>query len=184
MKAIGLVLIALSVVSAEMTLFDFFDGSWVMVQYRTGVSSGELPETQDSMHYTFEKVNGSTTTLSGYYYKDDERFNLELSFLGPFTGEWFTVKASPNAAEETTTEEHESSLVSLFKFNFVNLTSGHYVAQGSYGAKGTYQMIISPNTAPSFTMAVFEYDDADAVKEYTTIFAKKYIPPKEAGFFQ
>jgi len=85
-----------------------------------------------------------------------------------------------NAEEE---EDADLDLQSIFKFNFVNVTEGHFVAQGAYGENGVYQAIISNGAKPSFTMTIYKVVDGKTT-EYTTVLAKKIVPRPQPSFMQ
>ena len=136
-------------------------------------------------------------------------FHVYRRLSGPFVGEYLVEKAA--AATETATEEEkpetvgedmglkateaevkeadeddeddELDLQSVFKFNFVNLTEGHYVSQGVFGENGAYQAVISTGAKPSFTMTIYKTEDGKAT-EYTTVLAKKFIPRPQPTFMQ
>jgi len=80
-------------------------------------------------------------------------------------------------------EEEDVDLQSMFKFNFVNLTEGHYVSQGTWGENGVYQAVISTGAKPSFTMTIYKVVDGKA-SEYTTVLAKKIVPRPQPTFMQ
>lgn len=86
-------------------------------------------------------------------------------------------------ADEDDEEDDELDLQSVFKFNFVNMTEGHYVSQGVFGENGAYQAVISTGAKPSFTMTIYKTVDGKAT-EYTTVLAKKFIPRPQPTFMQ
>jgi len=85
--------------------------------------------------------------------------------------------------DEDDDEEEELDLQSVCKFNFVNLTEGHYVSQGTWGESGAYQAVISTGAKPSFTMTLYKIVDGKA-SEYTTVLAKKIVPRPQPTFMQ
>jgi len=85
--------------------------------------------------------------------------------------------------DEDEDEEEELDLQSIFKFNFVNVTEGHFVSQGTWGENGVYQAIISNGAKPSFTMTIYKVVDGKTT-EYTTVLAKKVLPRPQPSFMQ
>jgi len=94
-----------------------------------------------------------------------------------------TVKKTEEEEEEDEEEETELDLQSIFKFNFVNVTEGHFVSQGTWGENSVYQAIISNGAKPSFTMTIYKVVDGKTT-EYTTVLAKKILPRPEPSFMQ
>jgi len=88
--------------------------------------------------------------------------------------------ADEDAEEE---EDEDLDLQSIFKFNFVNVTEGHFVSQGTWGENGVYQAVISTGAKPSFTMTVYKVVDGKT-SEYTTVLAKKIVPRPQPTFMQ
>jgi len=199
--------------AAESTIYDFLKGDWNIFVYKTPFAVAELPEDIESNHYTFTARNGTTSILDGVVATEDGNEQFQVRLSGPFVGEYLLVKSDDAAAEkkkdeeaapevgedmglkptENTVEEKEEDeednddaeldLQSLFKFNFVNLTEGHYVSQGAWGENGAYQAVISTGAKPSFTMTIYKIVDGKA-SEYTTILAKKVLPRPEPSFMQ
>jgi len=93
-----------------------------------------------------------------------------------------TVKENEENDDEDD-EETDVDLQSVFKFNFVNVTEGHFVSQGTWGENGVYQAVISNGAKPSFTMTIYKVVDGKAT-EYTTVLAKKILPRPEPSFMQ
>jgi len=85
--------------------------------------------------------------------------------------------------EEEEEEEDDIDLQSIFKFNFVNITEGHFVSQGLFGESSAYQAVISNGAKPSFTMTIYKIVDGKA-SEYTTVLAKKVLPKPQPSFMQ
>jgi len=87
--------------------------------------------------------------------------------------------------EEDAEEEEDADLdlQSVFKFNFVNVTEGHFVSQGAWGENGMYQAIISTGAKPSFTMTIYQLVDGKTA-EYTTVLAKKIVSRPQPSFMQ
>ena len=106
---------------------------------------------------------------------------VEEDALNANEGEAVAQKAEEE--EEEDEGEDVAEMVSLFKFNFVNVTQTHYVAQGVFGENGAYQAVISASSAPSFSMTIYRLVDGKTA-EYTTVLAKKYVPPKQPTFMQ
>jgi len=188
-------------------------GDWNIFVYKTPFANAEMPDDVESTQYSFVARNGTTDVLdcSVATEEGEERFQVRLS--GAFVGEYFAVKGEENAAEEkkkpaeqeqelgedmglkateATVEEkdeedeedeEELDLQSLFKFNFVNLTEGHFVSQGQWGENGVYQAVISNGAKPSFTMTLYKVVDGKAT-EFTTVLAKKILPRPEPSFMQ
>jgi hypothetical protein len=181
-------LLGLAAAAGEVSVYEFLAGEWEYLVYKTDVRTGELPEElPTTIHYTFDKRNGSTTVLDGSYLLDDTRVEFQVHFLSAFAGEHLVPKeeAAPPKPEGEDTEgetAEETEFVPLFKFNFLNVSAGHYVSQGTYGEHGVYQAIISTGAAPSFTMTIMSKEAGSA--EYTTVLAKKILPPKQQTFFQ
>jgi len=92
-------------------------------------------------------------------------------------------KVEEKEEEEEEEEEEELDLQSIMKFNFVNLTEGHFVSQGTWGENSVYQAIISNGAKPSFTMTIYKVVDGKAT-EYTTVLAKKVVARPEPSFMQ
>jgi len=85
--------------------------------------------------------------------------------------------------EDDDEEEEELDLQSIMKFNFINVTEGHFVSQGTWGENGVYQAVISNGAKPSFTMTIYKLVDGKAT-EYTTVLAKKVVARPEPSFMQ
>ena len=94
-----------------------------------------------------------------------------------------TLEEKKEEDEENEEEDADLDLQSIFKFNFVNVTEGHFVSQGVYGENSVYQAIISNGAKPSFTMTLYKVVDGKAT-EYTTILAKKIVPRPQPSFMQ
>jgi len=80
-------------------------------------------------------------------------------------------------------DEEDLDLQTKCKFNFINVTDGHFVSQGTWGEDGVYQAIISTGAKPSFTMTIYKIVDGKT-EEYTTVLAKKVLPPRQPSFMQ
>jgi len=94
-----------------------------------------------------------------------------------------TVEEKEEEEEEEQKEEEELELLSLFKFNLVNVTEGIFISQGAFGEDGAYQAVISATAKPSFTMTVYRLVDGKTA-EYTTVIAKKILPRPQPTFMQ
>jgi len=209
---LGLVAIA-AVCAAESTIYEFLKGNWSIFVYKTPFANAEMPDDVESTQYTFVPRDGTTDVLDCSVAAEDgdERFQVRLS--GAFVGEYFAVKGDENVAteekkkpaeeqelgedmglkateatveekeEDEEDEEEELDLQSLFKFNFVNVTEGHFVSQGQWGEDGVYQAVISNGAKPSFTMTLYKVVDGKTT-EFTTVLAKKILPRPEPSFMQ
>lgn len=173
--------------AGETNVYDFLAGDWDYTMYKTPLRTGDIPEALDTLHVAFAKRNGSTTVLDGRYVVDDDVHRVQVNFVDQFTGEYLVEKPAAAAKKDDDDEnelEGEVEFEVLFKFSFVNVTAGHFVSQGAFGAHGAYQAVISAGAAPSFAMTVYELNDADAATEYGTVLAKKVLPPRQPSFFQ
>jgi len=161
----------------------------------------------DARNGTTSILDGSVITEEG-----KERFQVRLSgpFVGEYLiaksdeegapaeakkeveeplGEDMGLKATePTVVEKEEDEDEEEDdaeldLLSICKFNFVNVSEGHFVAQGTWGENGVYQAVISTGAKPSFTMTVYKIVDGKA-SEYTTVLAKKIVPRPQPTFMQ
>jgi len=94
-----------------------------------------------------------------------------------------TVQEKEEEDEEEEEEDADLDLQSVFKFNLVNVTEGHFVSQGPWGENGMYQAIISTGAKPSFTMTIYKIVDGKT-SEYTTVLAKKIVPRPQPSFMQ
>jgi len=181
-----LVLVVAVAAAGEASIYDFMLGEWDFTQYKTPIKTAEIPETLETVHYTFNKRNGSTTVLDGFYIQDDTRHLVQINFVDAFTGEYLVEVEgkTPKKEDEEVEGAEQVEFATLYKFSFVNVSAGHYVSQGVYGTHGAYQAIISTGSAPSFVFTILEADENGAATEYITVLAKKILPPRQPTFFQ
>jgi len=182
----------------EITMYDFLKGEWDMVMFRSPLTSGEIPEEQESVHFSFTGRNTTKDVLDGVYATDEGRKYFQVRFMSGFLGEYLVpvagavpakaakpaanVEDENNKVEEAEEEEKvelgDDQFESLFKFNFQNLTALHFIAQGKYGKDATYQATVSSAQKPSFVFTV------RTDKEIITLLATKYMPAPQPTFFQ
>jgi len=181
--------------------------------FATGEMPEDIESTRytfDPRNGTTSVLDGSVVTEDG---KDRFQVRLSGPFVGEYLiaksdeeaapkegekaetkeilGEDMGLKATEPTLEETKEEDNEDAeeeeedldLQSIFKFNFVNVTEGHFVSQGTWGENGVYQAVISTGAKPSFTMTVYKVVDGKT-SEYTTVLAKKIVPRPQPSFMQ
>jgi len=196
--------------AAESTIYDFLKGEWNIYVYKTPFSNAEMPDDIESKHYSFIARNGTNSVLDGSVVTEDGKETFQVRLSDAFVGEYLIAKEDGNEVktetkkpeeelgedmglkaaeakveekEEDEEDEEDVDLQSVFKFNFVNITEGHFVSQGTWGENGVYQAIISNGAKPSFTMTIYKVVDGKTT-EYTTVLAKKILPRPEPTFMQ